>query len=286
MSLPSNFGRAVDLSALGKPPAQTPKVAAGKEVTAENLAAELLPLSRTKPVILICWSARSPESMAVLEILAKLYADDKAAWELGTVNADTESKVAQALQARTVPYAVAIIAEQLVPLFEQNYPEAQIRMVIDKVLTLAAEQGVGEIPQEQIEPEEEEALAALDAGKFEIAEAAYKKLLSRKPSDPFAKLGLAQTQLLIRTADLNPEQVKISALAQPENLHLQLQCADLEISSGDVEAAFNRLIACVRAFSDDEQGKAKNHLLELFSLVDPSDPRLIKARNALANALF
>ena len=32
--------------------------------------------------------------------------------------------------------------------------------------------------------------------------------------------------------------------------------------------------------------KAKDHLLALFALVDPSDPRLIKARSDLANALF
>jgi len=31
---------------------------------------------------------------------------------------------------------------------------------------------------------------------------------------------------------------------------------------------------------------AKDHLLALFALVDPADPRLIKARSDLANALF
>jgi putative thioredoxin len=31
---------------------------------------------------------------------------------------------------------------------------------------------------------------------------------------------------------------------------------------------------------------AKDHLLALFALVDPTDPRLIKARSDLANALF
>lgn len=284
MTLPSNFGRAIDLSALGKP--KVPTVVAGKEVTAATLTTEFLTLSRTKPVILICWSVRSPESLKVVEILSTLQMSEADRWTLGTVNVDQEVQVAQALQARTVPYAVALVAEQLVPLFEQNYPEAQIRMVIEKVLAIAAEQGIGSSVAERSEPEEEEALAALEIGDFLGAEAAYQKLLLRKPEDSFAKLGLAQTQLLIRTNLLDAAAVSVTAAAEPNNLELQIQCADIEIASGDVESAFNRLLRCVRTFEGSDQGRAKAHLLVLFALVDPADLRLVKARSALANALF
>ena len=68
----------------------------------------------------------------------------------------------------------------MVPLFEQAYPEAQVKMVIDKVIALAAEQGVGEAPVEQMEAEEIEAMEALESGNYIAAEAAYKKWLSRK----------------------------------------------------------------------------------------------------------
>lgn len=284
MTLSSNFGRAIDLGALGKP--AVPVVAAGKEVTAATFTTEFLTLSHTKPVILICWSVRSPESIKVVEILSTLQMSDADRWVLGTVNVDVETQVAQALQARTVPYAVALIAEQLVPLFEQSYPEAQIRMVIEKILAIAAEQGIGSAVEERMEPEEEEALAAIEAGDFLVAEAAYKKLLTRKPQDSFAKLGLAQTQLLIRTSALDAAAVSVAAATEPNNLELQIQCADIEIASGDVEGAFNRLLRCVRTFEGSEQGRAKAHLLELFALVDPADPRLVKARSALASALF
>lgn len=284
MTLPSNFGRAIDLSALGKP--KVPAVVAGKEVTAATLTTEFLALSRTKPVILICWSVRSPESVKVVEILSTLQMSEADRWALGTVNVDQEVQVAQALQARTVPYAVALVAEQLIPLFEQNYPEAQIRMVIEKVLAIAAEQGIGSSVAERVEPEEEAALAALEIGDFLGAEAAYKKLLLRKPEDSFAKLGLAQTQLLIRTNLLDAAAVSAAAAAESNNLELQIQCADIEIASGDVEPAFNRLLRCVRTFDGNDQGRAKAHLLALFALVDPADLRLVRARSALASALF
>lgn len=284
MTLPSNFGRAIDLSALGKP--AVPAAVTGKEVTAATFTTEFLALSRTKPVILICWSARSPESLKIVKILSTLQIADADRWALGTVNIDVEVQVAQALQARTVPYAVALIAEQLVPLFEQSYPEAQIRMVIDKILLIAAEQGVGSAAEEHMEPEEEEALAALESGDFLVAETAYKKLLARKPQDPFAKLGLAQTQLLIRTSALDVAAISVAAAVEPNNLELQIQCADIEIAAGDVESAFNRLLRCIRTFVGSDQDRAKAHLLELFTLVDPADPRLVKARSALASALF
>jgi putative thioredoxin len=42
----------------------------------------------------------------------------------------------------------------------------------------------------------------------------------------------------------------------------------------------------VKATNGDERTKIKNHLLDLFALVDPSDPRLAAARKELASALF
>lgn len=286
VTLPSNFGRAFDLSGLGKTSAAKPPTVVGKQVTAANLASEFVALSKTKVVILLCWSSRSPESLAVLDVLAKLQKSDGEKWELGSVDVDAEAQVATALQVRTVPCAVALVAEQIIPLFEQSYPEAQIRAVIDKILSIAAEQGVGSQVEEIMEPEEEEAFAALDAGDYVTAEAAYKKLLGRKPNDKYAKLGLAQTQLLIRTKGLDLAVVAKQASEEPNNLDLQIKCADCEMIAGNVESAFNRLLQCVRDFSDDDQARAKAHLLDLFLLVDPADARLVKARSALASALF
>ena len=286
MTLPSNFGRAIDLSSLGKPKVAPSGPMAGIEVDAQNLTNEFLPLSLTRPVILICWSTRSPESIEVVATLGRLALADQGSWTLGRVDIDEQPQVAQALQTRAVPFAVAIIGEQMVPLFEQSYPEEQIRLVIDKVLALAAEQGVGAAPVEKIEPEEDEALAALDAGEYEKAEAAYKKLLARKPGDHFATLGLAQTQLLARTDGLDGAKIMEDALSDPDNLEIQLQCADIEIVSGYLEPAFARLLRLITILDGAPQKQAKDRLLQLFALVDPADPRVIKARAALANALF
>lgn len=286
MSLPPNFGQAFDLSSLTKPKVDPSIPMPGIEVSVENLSSEILPLSLVRPVIVLMWSPRSPESAEMVKLLGKLEGDYKQAFALARVDIEAHPQVAQAFQTKTIPYAVAIIAEQMVPLFEQAYPEAQVRMVLDKVLTLASEQGVGQAPVEQMEAEEIEAMEALEAGNYLAAEAAYKKWLSRKPSENLAKLGLAQTQLLMRTEGLDLNQVIDESTNNPGDIALQLKAADVEIVNGGVEAAFTRLLHAVRATTGDDRSKVKDHLLNLFALVDPGDPRLVAARKELASALF
>jgi len=286
MSLPPNFGQAFDLSSLTKPKVDPSIPMPGIEVSVENLSSDILPLSLVRPVIVLMWSPRSAESVEMVKVLGKLEVDYKVAFSLARVDIEAHPQVAQAFQTKSIPYAVAIIAEQMVPLFEQSYPEAQVRMVIDKVLTLASEQGIGQAPVEQMEAEEIEALDALEAGDYVAAEAAYKKWLSRKPADNLAKLGLAQTQLLMRTEGLELETVMAESSKNPNDVTLQLKAADVEMVNGKVESAFARLIQTVKATAADDRTKAKDHLLNLFALVDPSDPRLVAARKELASALF
>jgi len=286
MSLPPNFGQAFDLSSLTKPKVDPTTPLPGIEVSVENHSSEILPLSLVRTVIVAMWSPRSAESAEMVKVLGKLEVDYKQAFALARVDIEAHPQVGQAFQTKSIPYAVAIIAEQMVPLFEQSYPEAQVRMVIDKVLTLASEQGIGQAPVEQMEAEEIEALEALEAGNYLAAEVAYKKWLSRKPSENLAKIGLAQTQLLIRTEGLELEAVISESTKNPGDIALQLKAADVEIVNGGVEAAFTRLLHAVRATAGDDRAKVKDHLLNLFALVDPSDPRLVAARKELASALF
>lgn len=286
MALPPNFGQAFDLSSLGKPAPTAANIALGKTVTKENLAADFVELSMTKPVVLLCWTTRAPHSLDTLAILDKVNKEDEGKWELGSVDVDSAPEVASALQARTVPYAVALVGGQPIPLFEEAMTESDIKSVITKLLTIAAEQGIGEVPEEKLEPEEAEALAALEAGDLIGAEDAYKRFLARKPQDPYAKLGLAHTQLQLRIVGVDLAAAIADAQADPADIDRALRAADVEVATGSVEPAFIRLLALVKATSGDERARVKDRLLELFSLVDPADPRVIKARADLANALF
>jgi putative thioredoxin len=97
-------------------------------------------------------------------------------------------------------------------------------------------------------------------------------------------VGLAQVSLMLRIDGLDP--VLTLKNAKADNVVSQMMCADIEIATGNYEAAFDRLITAVKNFAGDDRNKAKAHLITLFSLVDPTDPRLVKARSQLASALF
>ena len=283
----ANFGNAFDLSSLKKPTAdQLPTV--GIPVAQENLVSEFVSKSKEKVVVLLAWSSRSAQSKEILEILGKLIAADKDAWILGTVDVDSQPQVAQALQIKSVPVAIAIVAEQLLPLFESVPPADQVRLVINKLLELAAQKGVGSAPEGPteivMEAEEEAAYAAMEKGDFKAAKIAYEAWLKRKPNEKVAIVGLAQVNLMLRIDGLDP--VLTLKNAKDDDLNSQLMCADIQVASGDLSGAFDRLLAVIKLKKDGEADKAKAHLIALFNLVDPTDPRLVKARSELASVLF
>ena len=283
----ANFGNAFDLSSLKKPATdQLPTV--GIEVTQENLVSEFVTKSKEKVVVLLAWSPRSAQAKEILETLGKLERADNGAWLLGTVNVDAQPEVAQALQVKAVPIAIAIVAEQLLPLFESVPAPEQVRLVINKLLELASQKGVGSAPvgstEMPMEPEEEAAYAAMEKGDYKAAKLSYEAWLKRKPNEQVAVVGLSQVNLMIRIEGLDP--VLTLQNAKEDDLTSQLMCADIQIASGDYEAAFDRLLKVIKSKSGDERDQAKSHLISLFNLVDPTDARLIKARAALASALF
>jgi len=283
----ANFGNAFDLSTLKKPTAdQLPTV--GIAVTQENLVSEFVAKSKEQVVVLLAWSARSTQSKEILETLGKLEKADDGSWLLGTVDVDSQPQVAQALQIKSVPVAIAIIAEQLLPLFESVPPADQVRLVINKLLELASQKGVGAAPvgvtEIPMEAEEEAAYAAMEKGDYKAAKLSYEAWLKRKPNEQIAVVGLAQVNLMLRIEGLDP--VLTLKNAKNDDLTSQLMCADIQVASGDYEAAFDRLLQVIKSMAGEDRDKAKNHLISLFNLVDPADPRLIKARAALASALF
>lgn len=284
----ANFANAFDLSTLKKPTGAVIAPTHGKLVTQENLVSDFVSKSKDCVVILLAWSERSAQAKEILETLGKLEIADSNAWLLGVVDIDTQAQVAQALQIKSVPVAIAIIGEQLLPLFESVPPADQVRLVINKLLELASQKGVGKAPEGvseiPMEPEEAAAYAAMESGDYKVAKAAYEEWLKRKPNEQVAVVGLAQVNLMLRIQGLDP--VTTLKNSKDEDLTSQLMCADIEIATGDYEAAFNRLIKAVQRFTADDRDKAKAHLISLFNLVDPADPRLVKARSQLASALF
>ena len=284
------MGRAFDLSSLTKPKVEAEPSSLIPEATVENFMDSYVAVSKTKPVVLLAYSPRSKASIDLRDLIYSMSEEDKQSWLFGAINADTQPQLAQALQIQSVPMAIAFIDEQPLALFDRVYPREQIALVIAKLFEVAKERGlnvtVPEVKETPLEPEEAAALSALENGDYSGAAMAYRNWLQRKPDEAMAKIGLAQCELMIRVAGLNPAMAILDADKNLGDLTKQLMASDIEIVQGQPKRAFERLITFVRDSSGDDRKKAKEHLLLLFQLVDPSDPDLIRARSELASALF
>ena len=112
-----------------------------------------------------------------------------------------------------------------------------------------------------MEPEEEAAYAAMEKGDYKAAKLSYEAWLKRKPNEQVAVVGLSQVNLMIRIDGLDP--VLTLQNAKDDDLTSQLMCADIQIASGDYEAAFDRLLKVIKSKSGDERDQAKSHLISV-----------------------
>ncbi len=274
-----------------------PPVSLVVEVTEAGFQAEVLDRSFQVPVVLDLGAPTHEASVSVSVVLEALATEDAGTWLLARVDVDTSPRIAQALQATAIPTVFAVIKGQPMALFEGPVPEAQMRQLLDEVLRVAAANGVsGRVdldatavptqPEPEVDPNYDAAYDAIEAGDWDAAEAAYRAVLVTSPTDLDATAGLAQVDLLRRTDGVDDTAAFTAAEAEPDSLEAQALAADVELLSGRADEAFARIIELVRHTSGDERAAARDRLVEMFALVGEADPRVGKARTALANALF
>jgi putative thioredoxin len=239
------------------------------------------------------WCGPCKQLGPLLERLAEDYAGR---FLLAKIDVDANQTLAAQFGIQSIPSVMAVVAGQLVPLFQGAVNEGQARQFLDQLI-LVAEQRFGIVGGEAAPGEpastavrQDPTLAAahdaLDRGDLGGAIQAYQNVLSDQPGNLEAKLGLAQAELLQRVQDKDPQAVRAAAAQEPENIQAQLDAADLDLVGGHVEDAFGRLVATVGRTAGDGRDRVRRHLLDLFEVVGAEDPRVAKARVALSRVLF
>ena len=300
---PTPVGGPAGGPAAGGPAGPAGGVAPGsftRVATEATFQSEVLEQSMTVPVVLDLWATWCEPCKQLSPVLERLADEYGGRFVLATVDVDAEQRIAGALQVQSIPTVVGVVAGQLVPLFAGALPEAQVRQVLEELIRVGTEQGLtgraaprppaGDHDAAAEEPAEDPrftaAYDAVEAGDYDAAVEVFRKLLAVEPGLPEAVAGLAQVSLLARTATADPDQVLAAAAADPADVAAGLAAADAEFVAGGVEAAFDRLVALVRATSGAERDRVRSRLLELFEVLGTDDRRVAAARVKLANALF
>jgi len=268
------------------------------DVTEDTFESEVVQRSTEVPVVVDFWAEWCGPCKQLSPILERLAEEYAGRIVLAKIDVDANPMIAQQFGIQGIPAVMAVVAGQLVPLFQGAENESNVRKVLDQLIAVA-EQRFGIVgnaaggavdpeaaPRVPTDPALEAAHEALDRGDLGGAVQAYQNVLSERPGHVEAKLGLAQAQLLQRVEKLDPQQVRTEAAAGPKDVQAQLRAADLDLVGGHVEDAFGRLVDTVAKTFGDDRDTVRLRLLELFEVVGPEDPRVVSARTALARVLF
>jgi thioredoxin len=279
------------------------------EVTEQTFNTDVVERSRTTPVIIDLWAEWCGPCKQLSPVLEKLATEADGQWILAKVDVDANPQLSAALQVQSIPMVVAVIGGQLVDGFLGAMPEAQVRQWIGQVLAIAeklglqpgaadgaddeadqdgpappAPQGAGD--GSQLPPAYAAAATAMERGDLDGAARAFEEQLASSPGDPVAAAGLAQVNLIRRVSSYDQAGSRREAAERPGDVDAQIRVADIDLAAGRAEEAFDRLLGVIRRTSGEDRERARAHLVDLFGILPPRDPRVAQARSTLSSLLF
>jgi putative thioredoxin len=294
---PATLRGAVDLSSLVNPrPQRTPTT--GSQTSTIVLSAtdatftQVLDLSNTVPVVVEFYGQGIEPTLGAL---VEQYAGKLV---LATVDATSNPQLVQAFQVQQIPTVAAVVGGRPVQLYVGEYPDEEVRLVLDQVLDLGKQNGVtGTVPvgdapeaaepvEEPLPPHHQEAYDAIAAGDYAPAISEYKTAIAQNPRDSLAVAGLAQVSLLSRLEGADASVLREAAASSPSDVPSQLAVADLDVSGGHVEDAFIRLLDLFPSTDADGKTAIRTRLLDYFEIVGGNDPRVVAARRRLTGLLY
>lgn len=305
---PAHLRGAVDLTSLASP-RPVPDAAGGApgegswvvRGVGEGDLQQLIQLSAQVPVLVHLATTSTPISREIDQLLSPAVDRRGGRMVLAQVDVDDHPQLLQVFGLSAGPAVIGVLAGQPVPLLNQAVSPDQLDALLDELLQVAAQNGVSgtvppfapsqdsttEVPAApSLPPLHQKAVDALAAGRPDEAIESYRQALRENPGDDEAAVGLARVELMQRTAAMDADAVRREAADAPDDVEAQLRVADLDLVGGHVEDAFARLVRFIALHPGDDRETARQHLVQLYSVVGDQDPRTAASRRSLATALF
>ena len=229
--------------------------------------------------------------------------------QLSRIDIASNPSIAQAFQIQGAPALFALIGGRPMPILQGLPSDEELQQITDvvvpKLIAAAQQAGVnGTAPysgdpdsdaansasagsvQDQVPPEHQEAYMLAQQGDYAGAAAAYEKVLEADPNDTRAARERAKALLLARSANADVRVVRAAAADKPDDVDAQLAVADIDMIGGQIQDAFDRLLDFVAAGHKADIEPVRQRLLEYFTIPEPTDERLKRARRRLATLMY
>lgn len=308
---------AVDLEALKHQVKAEPGQAGGAPAaggyvidTTENTFQAMVQTSATFPILLLLWVPTDDRLFSMARALGDAVNGLNGQIQLSRIDIATNPSIAQALQVQGAPALFALISGRPMPLLQGLPGDDELKQltdeVIPKIIQAAAQSGVnGTAPYsgnpdsdaaastgatgadtEQVPPEHAEAHRLAEEGDYAGAAAEYARVMESDPSDALAAREHAKALLLARSGSADVREVRAAAASAPDDVEAQLAVADIDMIGGQIQDAFDRLLDFLAAGHKGDLEAVRQRLLEYFTIPEPTDPRLARARRRLATLMY
>lgn len=308
---------AVDLEALKHQVKAEPGQAGGAPAaggyvidTTENTFQAMVQTSATFPILLLLWVPTDDRLFSMARALGDAVNGLNGQIQLSRIDIATNPSIAQALQVQGAPALFALISGRPMPLLQGLPGDDELKQltdeVIPKIIQAAAQSGVnGTAPYsgdpdsdaaastgatgadtEQVPPEHAEAHRLAEEGDYAGAAAEYARVMESDPSDALAAREHAKALLLARSGSVDVREVRAAAASAPDDVEAQLAVADIDMIGGQIQDAFDRLLDFLAAGHKGDLEAVRQRLLEYFTIPEPTDPRLARARRRLATLMY
>lgn len=276
------------------------------DVTLANFEAQVIQPSLETPVLVYFWAPWSGPCQNLKQILHKLADEYGGRFLLAKINSDENPQIAQHFGVRDVPSVKILFNGRLVDEFSGEQSEAEVRIVLERLLGPAAgslrDEAAALVAAGQLEealvvlieatrenPQDEAARldaveVLLDLGRLEEAQ----QLLAAEYIKEAARAQSLRARAALASGGADTAELEAKLAANPDDHAARLELSKAQAAAGQYREALESALEVVRRDRFFDEGAGRKALLQIFEALGGSeryDDLVREYRRALSAAL-